>query len=232
MTHIRYEKGFAVAVTLFSLLLVLCNLIGTKFFKLPFFEYAVPCSLLVYPFTFLISDAVAEIWGKERANFMVYLGFGASLISLVAIEGAMRLSPHPYWFMEGNSFGYQSAEDYQKAFESVFSVSYKVVFGSLLAYLSAQLVDIRLYLFFKKLTHDKHLWLRNNLSTWASQFLDTLIVNSIVLIWGFHMPLNVAAEIVLATYSVKVLISICNTPLFYFCISSIKGYIGHEKQTA
>lgn len=232
MIPIRKEKGYIVCVTLFSVLLVLCNIVGGKFFKMPLFDGALPCSILVYPLTFVLSDLVTEVWGKERANFMVYLGLVSSVLMIFVILGALHLTPHKYWAEQQNQFGFSSVKDYQNAFESVFSVSYKILFGSLIAFLTAQLVDIRIYLFFKKLTKDRHLWLRNNLSTWVSQLIDTFIVNSIVLYWGLKMPFTIGLEIMLATYIIKVLISVGNTPLFYLGVRWAKKYIQEEDVTA
>ena len=50
------------------------------------------------------------------------------------------------------------------------------VFASMTAYLSAQLIDVRIFHFWKKLTNNRHLWLRNNGSTIFSQLVDTFAV--------------------------------------------------------
>ena len=75
--------------------------------------------------------------------------------------------------------------EYQNAFNSVFSVNGKLLFGSMLAYMVAQLLDVRLYHMWKKITKGKYLWIRNNGSTSISQLVDTFIVNSILFYWGF-----------------------------------------------
>ncbi len=44
------------------------------------------------------------------------------------------------------------------------------------AYLIAQLVDVHIFHFWKRLTRGRHLWLRNNASTLVSQLVDTAAV--------------------------------------------------------
>ena len=50
------------------------------------------------------------------------------------------------------------------------------VWASMVAYLAAQLCDVYLFHFWKRLTNGKHLWLRNNGSTLVSQLVDTVAV--------------------------------------------------------
>ena len=61
-------------------------------------------------------------------------------------------------------------------FSTVFGSTAIAVFASMMAYLLAQFVDIHIYHFWKNLTKGKHLWLRNNFSTFLSQFVDTATV--------------------------------------------------------
>ena len=60
----------------------------------------------------------------------------------------------------------------------------------MVAYLTAQFVDVRLFHFWKQRTNGKALWLRNNGSTLVSQLVDT---SAVVLIshYGAHvLPLQ------------------------------------------
>ena len=69
-------------------------------------------------------------------------------------------------------------------FQRVFGVQWMAVTASMVAYLGAQYLDIRLFHFWKRLTHGKHLWLRNNASTITSQVVDTALVNSLLAALG------------------------------------------------
>ncbi len=61
-------------------------------------------------------------------------------------------------------------------YNAAFGNSQRVIFASMTAYLVAQLVDVRLFHFWKRLTNGKMLWLRNNASTMLSQLVDTTLV--------------------------------------------------------
>ena len=92
----------------------------------------------------------------------------------------------------------------------------------MLAYMTAQLLDVRLYHFWKKLTKGKHLWLRNNGSTMVSQFVDTAIVNSILFYWGFGWEFWQGVEVMLTIYFYKLMIAIIDTPLIYLGVHLTK----------
>jgi len=61
-------------------------------------------------------------------------------------------------------------------FNKVFGLSAPAFLASMIAYLTAQFIDVRIFHFWKKLTKGKHLWLRNNASTMFSQLVDTSMV--------------------------------------------------------
>ena len=71
-------------------------------------------------------------------------------------------------------------------FRTIQQLSFGSVGASMVAYLTAQFVDVRLFPFWKQLTKGKALWLRNNGSTLVSQLVDT---SAVVLIshYGAHV---------------------------------------------
>ena len=85
----------------------------------------------------------------------------------------------------------------------------------MLAYLVAQLIDVKIFHYLKKVTNEKKLWLRNNLSTMFSQLIDTVIVNSIFLYLGLNLEWNIIVDIIIASYIVKIIIAAIDTPLVY-----------------
>jgi uncharacterized integral membrane protein (TIGR00697 family) len=87
----------------------------------------------------------------------------------------------------------------------------------MIAYLMAQFIDIRIYHFWKKLTKGKMLWLRNNFSTFTSQFIDSLTVVGLlctfnVLSWDSFLGLSTASFIF------KIMIAIVDTPFLYIFV--------------
>jgi len=218
----RREATYAVLLTSFCVVLVLTNIVGVKLFHL--FPAGRPAwlpgegpltltsGIITYPLTFVLTDLVAEIWGRRRANFMVILGFVMSLLMLGIIKLASVLPASDFWSNPGLGF---AAEDMQLAFEASFSAPGVLLLASMSAYLVAQLLDVRLYHFWWRLTGGRHLWLRNNGSTMISQLVDTIIVNSIFLHFAFKMSWGAIGEVIVVVYICKVLLAMLDTPLIY-----------------
>ena len=117
----------------------------------------------------------------------------------------------------------------QLAYESVFSLPGILIFGSMTAYLIAQLVDVRLFHLFKRRTEGRHLWLRNNGSTMVSQLIDTIIVNSIFLGYGLGLDWTVIGKIIFASYLFKILFAAIDTPFVYLGVALLRRYLSKSK---
>ena len=228
----RDESAYVALSSLFVMVLVLTNIVGVKLFvafpeALPEGFFGSPLTLttgiVTYPITFLLTDLVSEIWGKKRATYMVVLGFFASLVMLAIVQLTVALEGSPVWI--NRDLGYTSVEEMQTAFESVFTLPGTLVVGSMTAYLVAQLLDVRLYHFWKRVTEGRHLWLRNNGSTWVSQLVDTVIVNSIFLGGGLGIPWGVVFQIIVTVYVFKLLLAALDTPLIYLSVALLRRYL-------
>ncbi|HIO56167.1 MAG TPA: VUT family protein, partial [Candidatus Marinimicrobia bacterium] len=157
------ERLFLFLSGVFLTALILGNVIGTtKFVNV--FGLTVPAGVLAYPFTFLATDLICELYGKKRAQTLVWTGFAMNFFML----GLMTLG---HFFPDAG--GVSGATS---TFESVYQFMVGNVIASMIAYLVAQTVDVHMFHFWKKLTKGKHLWLRNNLSTTASQLVDTTAI--------------------------------------------------------
>ena len=218
----RSTTVFSVLLASFVVVLVLTNIIGVKLFlafpeTLPngIFGEAITLTtgLITYPITFLLTDIVCEVYGKRRANLMVVTGFVLSLVSLILVQISLILPGSPAW--PAGSPVYQSVDEMQQAFESVFTLPGVLIFGSMTAYLAAQLLDVRLFHYWKRVTAGRHLWLRNNASTMTSQLVDTIIVNSIFLGFGLGLDWLIVAKIIIASYIFKLIIAALDTPFIY-----------------
>ena len=100
-----------------------------------------------------------------------------------------------------------------------------MISASMLAYLVAQLIDVRIFHYLKKVTNEKKLWLRNNLSTMFSQLIDTIIVNSIFLYFGLNLDWDIIIKIIIASYLFKIIIALLDTPLVYIGVHYTRKYI-------
>ena len=210
-------KIYLYLAALFITSLVVSNLIFQKFFYwYPFdgkifgirlFELSV--GILPYPITFLITDLISEIYGKIAANRVVTAGIFASFFSM----GILLIADYVP--------AMESSPVDNTTFTQVFSLSPLAVLASMIAYLLAQFVDIRIYHFWKKLTNGKMLWLRNNFSTFASQFLDTFSVVCLLSVFGI-LPWDLFFGLVLSGFIFKVIVALLDTPLLYLLVWMFK----------
>lgn len=201
-------KLYLILAALFICSLVASNLIFQKFFTWDFFgiyAFEISVGILPYPITFLITDLISEIYGKKRANDIVTAGIFASLFSLIIIYIAEQV-PSTSWSPVGNT-----------TFSLVFGATSVAVFASMLAYLFAQYIDIQVFHFWKKFTKGKHLWLRNNFSTFTSQFIDTFSVLFLLCIFK-KIEWQLFTGLLLSGFLFKMLIAIIDTPILYLLV--------------
>jgi uncharacterized integral membrane protein (TIGR00697 family) len=190
-------------MALFVTFVVLTNTVGVKLFTV--LGVTLPVSIVWYPLTFLITDIVSEIYGAARARYLVIMGFGMSLLLLAFSLLGIALPAASFYALD---------QDYR----NIFGPVWRLLFGSMAAYLLAQMIDVQLFHFWKRLTKGKHLWLRNNGSTMISQFVDSLVVNTVFLYKNptvFTGTLGDLMGIILTVYVVKVAIAALDTPLCY-----------------
>jgi hypothetical protein len=205
MRH-KLDTPFLLLAGLFMAALVVCNLIANKFVTvdLGFKTFVVSAGILPYPVTFLVTDVLSEIYGRRRANQVVLSGFVASLFVLGIL-----------WL--GAQFPAIADSPVDDAtYRQVFQNAWRVILASMVAYLSAQLVDIRLFHFWKDLTDGRHLWLRNNASTIMSQLLDTVLVVAVLFV-GVKSAGDITA-LVLDGWLFKILCALLDTPLIYAAV--------------
>ena len=223
------RKLYLYLAALFITSLVVSNLIFQKFFYwypfdweiLGFRLFELSVGILPYPITFLITDIISEIFGKKSANQVVIAGIFASFFSIGIL------------LVAGKVPAIETSPVNDATFQKVFAMSPLAVLASMIAYLSAQFVDIRIYHFWKNLTKGKHLWLRNNFSTFASQIIDSTTV--ILLLCAFELlPWDIFWGLVISSVIFKILVAALDTPFLYLFVGIIRRQfklnIGEEIQ--
>jgi uncharacterized integral membrane protein (TIGR00697 family) len=110
-------------------------------------------------------------------------------------------------------------------FSRVFALSPIAVLASMIAYLFAQYIDIAIYHFWKEVTKGKHLWLRNNFSTFMSQFIDTFTVVGLLCIFKV-LPWNLFFGLVVSGFLFKVFIAVLDTPFLYLFVYILRKRFG------
>lgn len=215
---LKAQQIYMILSALFIASLVVSNLIFQKFFYWDFFglyTFEISVGILPYPVTFLITDIISEVYGKKRANLVVTTGIFASFFSLLIVYLADAV-PATIWSPIDNSL-----------FEKVFGATAIAVFASMVAYLLAQYIDIQLFHFWKRLTKGKHLWLRNNFSTFLSQFVDTFSVLFLLCSFG-KIDWELFGGLLLSGFLFKVLVAAMDTPFLYAAVYGLRSYFKLE----
>jgi uncharacterized integral membrane protein (TIGR00697 family) len=212
------EKFYLLLSGIFLTALIAGNIIGTtKFVNI--FGLTVPAGVLAYPFTFLATDLISELFGKQRAQTLVWIGFIMNFFML----GLMALG-----HILPDASGISGATS---TFERVFEFMIGNVIASMIAYLIAQSVDVHVFHFWKRLTKGRHLWLRNNGSTTFSQLLDTISILSILYFAKNLGPdvdtIGKLATLIFSSYIFKFFFALLDTPFFYLGVYLLKERI-HE----
>ena len=207
------DQLYIILVGVFIASLVTCNLIANKFvtINLGFKVFIISAGILPYPLTFLVTDLISEIYGQKKANLVVFSGFVASIFVLSFL-----------WLgAQFNSIPSSIVDDF--TYNAVFQNAWRLITASMAAYLFAQFIDVRVFHFWKKLTNGKHLWLRNNGSTIASQLIDTTLVISILFVgvWDANQILSAIID----GWIFKMLMALLDTPIIYAIIYFLKRKI-------
>lgn len=175
----------------------------------------VAVGVLPYPVTFLCTDFISELYGRGRANFVVWVGLGLNLwvVAILALGGAL---PGPE----------------SSTFDGLRAAAFSAVAASMVAYAAAQFIDVQLYHYWKELTGGRHLWLRNNGSTLVSQLVDTVAVILVTHYFAHGLPIDesqpVAGQLVtfiVSGYAFKFIASLLDTVPFYLGTNRLVRYL-------
>lgn len=209
----KKESIYIVLCVLFSVLIVLGNLIFQKFVVLSiptFFSFELSVGTILFPITFMLTDLIVEFYGKEKATFCVRLAIFMNVIVAIIILSMDSLDATS-WSKVNNII-----------FHDVFGVYSLAFIGSMIACYISQALDIQIYLWISKVTKGEWLWARNMGSTTVSLFIDTLIVNCFLTVFQI-IPIEKTFLLVMNSYMFKFFFSVCSIPLFYLAVRMIKN---------
>jgi len=211
------EQFYIFLSAIFIASLVTCNLIANKFVTvdLGFKVFIISAGILPYPLTFLVTDLISELYGQKKANLVVFSGFVASMFVLL------------FLWLGGQFNAIPSSIVNDDIYNSVFQNAWRIIAASMIAYLFAQFIDVRIFHFWKKLTNGKHLWLRNNGSTIASQLVDTTLVIMILFVGVWESDQIISA--IIDGWLFKMLMAAIDTPIIYGIIHLLRGKVDIAK---
>lgn len=247
-SRIRWRREFVYLLLcgLFLGSLTMLNILGiSRFIDLSSYigipdesplRFSLAVGVLAYPITFLCTDFISEIYGRKRANQVVFVGLilnlwvllilwlGGSLASPEGLNASGRLD----LFIENG----QPKAPYGYAFYEIRQATFAATFASMLAYLAAQFCDVQVFHYIKKKTQGKYLWLRNNLSTMSSQLIDSIVVILVTHYYAHALPLNPSESLLtqllmfmLSSYLFKFVFALIDTVPFYYGVHFLRNYL-------
>ena len=193
--------------------ILLANLQGPKLTVI--FGMETSLGVIFYSSIFFSTDLMSEKFGKKAADNAVMMGFSVSAIILIMLSISLLFLPST---QNQQTF----STEVHESFVRILDFTPRFIFGSLFAYLISQRFDVWCFHKIKAWTNGRHLWLRNNLSTMASQTVDTTLY-ALVVWWGV-VDLEQAISLGLAKMVFKIAIAAFDTPFIYWARSwSVKN---------
>ena len=234
--HARRERVFLGLAGLFLGSMTMLNIMGTsRFIDLSFelFGLRIPVALAIgvlpYPVTFLCTDFISELYGQKRATFLVWVGLLLNLWVVLFLWLGGALPPEVEF---DPSTGLPPTDAYDFAFYRIRFLTMGAVVASMIGYLTAQLCDVSLFHFWKRLTGGRHLWLRNNGSTVVSQFVDSFAVITITHFYARGIPIDPDSALwpqlwifIASGYIFKIVVALVDTLPFYIGVHYLSRYL-------
>lgn len=214
----RKDLVFLVLAGFFITNAIVAELIGGKLVQY-FGLFTQSISIIMWPMVFILTDIINEHFGKDGVRKLTYITVGLISFTFILLSIAINT--------EATSFSPVS----DSAFKTVFGQSQWIIVGSVIAFFISQLVDVYVFWIFKKMTGNKHIWLRATGSTVISQLIDTFVVQFIAFVipgkWAFDEFVRNASW----GYAFKLLIALALIPLIYAGHFLIEKYLKKDKQS-
>jgi uncharacterized PurR-regulated membrane protein YhhQ (DUF165 family) len=204
-------------------------------------RFVVAVGVLPYPITFLCTDLISEIYGRKRANLVVWAGLFLNLWVLLVLwfggwlEAPDNLSVDGTLPLSVNNGVAEAPHGY--AFYEIRKLTFGATVSSMIAYLAAQFVDVQVFHYLKKRTGGKMLWLRNNVSTLTSQMIDSIAVILITHFYADALPIPEGVAIssallmfILSSYIFKFFFALVDTLPIYFLVKRLRRYLQVEDE--
>ena len=213
----KNETNFMILLTLFVISIVIANVVGARVITTGLSIGGISISTsggaITYAVTFLCTDIISEIWGKQKAKSVIKYGFIGQIFATICIILT--------GFCKATDVGMDAA------YQTLLGQNWLFVIGSLCAYYASQSWDVFFFhkirdTYVKKHGTIKHgKWLWNNGSTMTSQIIDTVVYASISFgiglgfFWSKEGLMNLVG-LMIGQYILKACLALLDTPIFYF----------------
>jgi uncharacterized integral membrane protein (TIGR00697 family) len=213
----RREIAFMVMAGIFITSAIVAELISCKIVDIGI--YPIIAGIVPWPIVFLLTDVMNDYFGKKAVKRLSWITCGLIAFCFLIVFIAVKLPTAA------------ASPVSSEQFNLIFSGSLPIMIGSITAFILSQLLDVRLFELFNRLTKGKMIWLRSTGSTVVSQLVDSYTV----LLIGFLLPGAITFEQFLlfgiTGYVTKLVIAVILTPFVYLMHAVAKPLLG-EKRTA
>jgi len=191
-------------------------------------SFNLTCGVLLWPLEFVITDIVNEYYGPKAVRRISYTAVVLISYAFVMFYGSIHTPPAAFWITSRTTDG---IDNMQTSFNGIFGQGMWIIFGSIVAFLVSQIVDVAVFHKIKKATGEKKVWLRATGSTLVSQLIDSFIVLSIAFKLGGNWTWPLIFAVGTMNYIYKFTVAILLTPVIYFVEKRIEIYVGHDTAT-
>ena len=168
------------------------------------FGFGTTLGNILYAGGFLVTDILAENYGREYAKKAVKIGFFSLIVMTIIMQIAVNFTPSD---VEEGILTFNGVK-------RIFDFMPRIVIASLISYWVSQTHDIWAYEKWReRFSERRHIWIRNNMSTMVSQLIDNSLF-TITAFWGIY-PKEVLLEIFITTYFMKFIVAVFDTPFVY-----------------
>lgn len=190
---------------LFVATLLISNTIAQK--PVAWGPLTAPAAVIVFPLSYIFGDVLTEVYGYARTRQVIWTGFLANCLMLIAYRIAIALPPADFWIR-------------QDALRAVLAPVPRIVLASLVSYVSGEFVNSFVLARMKIITNGRYLWTRTVGSTIAAQFVDSILFVTIGFagVWPAHDLMKIAASL----YALKVSYEVLATPFTYLVVGFLK----------
>ncbi len=212
--YIKMQKREDVAIALFVLFITMSQILAAKIGDFTVFDYQItaPVAVLIFPFTFQITDMVNENFGQKATHRMISIAFITQILMVFFIWFSIEIPGASFWGSEAQSY-----------WVSFLGSTIRITIASWISFLITENLDALLFAKLKKITKGKNLWIRNVFSDIPTLALDSILFVSIA--FGGILPLDVVLGIIWGQMLTKWFFGIIDTPFMYLSRYIINGKI-------
>ena len=196
-------------VSVFIGTLVGMNLLGGKIITI--FGIGASVAVFIVPISFALTDIATEAFGRKFSRQLTFAGMIALVILMVYSAIFVALEPNARF----------ASND---AYKTVFGSSLRIIIASITAFLLAQLQDIFVFERIRKMTRGRWLWVRTNVSTFASELVDTI---AFMFIAFYHLTPKFDAlfviKMIIPYLLLKIVLAFLMTPAVYAGVRALKN---------